>query len=168
MARIHIPDGDAPESHRMISINDSFGGAMAGLSIAIYDDSSPLDKRVREAIRMKIAQINQCNICLGFRFPELAELGINEAFYDAISDYTNSELFSPAEKIAIEYAEKFALDHLNITDDFFKTLHQHFSNEEIFVLTGTIAGLIANGRMMQVLQIEQSCSLHFDKEGQLA
>jgi AhpD family alkylhydroperoxidase len=163
MARISIPeikspDGIIPESHRLMLLNKDMGKALSGLSQAIYE-KSPLDKRVREAVRMRIAQINQCLICLGFRFPELQALGVDEAFYSAVADWRNSAIFSDKEKLAIEYSELFAQNHLSINDAFFARLRQHFSDEEIFVLTGTIAGLIANGRMMQVLQVEQSCEI---------
>lgn len=164
MARITIPDikspdgSPVPESHRLMMLNKDMGKALSGLSQAIYE-KSPLDKRVREAVRMRIAQMNQCMICLAFRFPELQVQGVDEKFYAAVADWRNSAIFSEKEKIAIEYSELFAQDHLKISDTFFAKLRQHFSSEEIFVLTGTIAGLIANGRMMQVLQVEQSCSL---------
>jgi len=158
MARIQLPEGSSAESHRVMAINKDMGKALAGLSNAIYE-KSPLDKRVREAVRMRIALINQCTICLAYRFPELLALGIDEDFYNAVTHWRNSPVFSEKEKLAIEYSELFAQDHLKISDSFFAKLKQHFSNEDLFVLTGTIAGLIANGRMMQVLQVEQSCEV---------
>lgn len=163
MSRISLPPGDAPESYRLFSLQPALGKALAGLSQAIYSQTT-LDLRVREAVRMRIAHINQCVLCVGFRFPQQAEQfaseGIDETFYAAIPHWQHSELFSAREKIAIEYAEKFAKDHLSLDDGFFSGLHQYFSDEEIFTLTTIIAGLMANGRILQVLQVEQStCSI---------
>ncbi len=158
MARIKLPDGELPERYRVFSLQPAFGKALAGLSEAIYEKSI-LDKRVREAVRMRIAQINQCHICLGYRFPELQAQGVDEAFYAAVGDWRHSEVFSEREKTAIEYAERFLLDHANIDDALFGRLQQHFSAAEIFDLSGVIAGLMANGRILQVLQVETSCSL---------
>ena len=158
MARIPLPEGDLPERYRVFGLQPAFGKAMAGVSDAIYEKSL-LDKRVREAVRMRIALINQCQLCLGYRFPELQAVGVDEAFYEAVKDWRNSEVFSEKEKTAIEYAERFLLDHTNIDDALFQRLAKHFSPAEIFDLSAVIAGLLANGRLMQVLQVEHSCSL---------
>jgi alkylhydroperoxidase family enzyme len=163
MSRINLPVGDMPDTARLFSMNPAMGKALAGLSQAIYSQTT-IDLRVREAVRMRIAHINQCTLCVGFRFPqqaaEFAAAGIDEAFYAAIPDWRNSALFSEREKIAIDYAEKFAQDHLSLDENFFADLHKHFSDEEIFTLTTIIAGLIANGRILQVLQVAQgSCGI---------
>ncbi len=61
MARIRIPDGDKPEIVRVWSLRPELGLPLAALSKAVYDDST-LPARVREAVRMRIAQINECPI----------------------------------------------------------------------------------------------------------
>jgi AhpD family alkylhydroperoxidase len=159
MARITLPAGKLPERYRVFSLQPDLGKALAGLSEAVYEKSM-LDKRVREAVRMRIAQINQCHICLDYRFPELQALGIDEAFYAAVSDWRNATVFSEKEKIAIEFAEKFLLDHLSMDDTFFSRVQQHFTSEDIFDLSAVVAGLMANGRILQVLQVEQACSIN--------
>jgi AhpD family alkylhydroperoxidase len=159
VARIQLPEGDLPERYRVFGLHPALGKALAGLSEAIYEKSN-LDKRVREAVRMRIALINECHICLGYRFPELQALGIDESFYEAVRDWRTSDRFSEKEKMAIEYAERFLLDHTKIDDEFFRCLEKHFSSAEIFDLSAVIAGLLANGRLLQVLQVEQPCALH--------
>lgn len=158
MARINIPQGPGAEAVRVFSLHPAMGMALAGVSAAIYEKSL-LSKREREAVRMRIALINQCQICLGFRFPELQAEGINEEFYRDVSDWRASDAFSQRERLAIEYAERFATDHLNIDDAFVSRLRDHFSDAEIFDLSGVIAGLLANGRILQVLQVDQSCAI---------
>ncbi len=158
MARIDLPEGTEDESLRLLSLQPSMGNAMAVLTEAIYSKSD-LDIRVREAVRMRIAQLNQCHICLQFRFPELEKNGINEAFYKALDNWRDNPTFSEKEKWAIEYTERFILDHLSIDELFMNKLKDHFSAKETFELTYTIAGLLANGRTLQVLQVDQVCSL---------
>lgn len=160
MSRVNLPAGDLPDTAKLFSLHPALGKALAGLSTAIYSQDT-IGLRVREAARMRIAHINQCTLCIGFRFDEQAKAaGIDEAFYAAIPQWRSSSLFSEREKIAIEYAEKFAQDHLSLDQDFFDELHRHFSDTEIFALTAIIAGLMANGRILQVLQVAQgSCSL---------
>ena len=160
MSRINLPAGDLPDTAKLFSLHPALGKALAGLSTAIYSQDT-IGLRVREAARMRIAHINQCTLCIGFRFDEQAKAaGIDEAFYAAIPQWRSSSLFSEREKIAIEYAEKFAQDHLSLDEAFFDELHRHFSDTEIFTLTAIIAGLMANGRILQVLQVAQgSCTI---------
>ncbi len=158
MARIDLPEGLDDDSIKLLSLQPAMGNAMAVLTHAIYNQSG-LDIRVRESIRMCIANINQCQICLNFRFPALEKEGITEAFYQEVLDWRTSTLFSDKEKLAIEYAELFAGDHLAINDAFMDQLKQYFTSSEIFELTYSIGGLIANGRTLQVLQIDQTCSI---------
>jgi alkylhydroperoxidase family enzyme len=61
MARIRIPDGDKPEIVRVWSLRPELGLPLAELSKAVYGESK-LPARVRESVRMRIAQINQCPI----------------------------------------------------------------------------------------------------------
>ncbi len=163
MARIKLPPGNGDETIRALGLSESFAKAIAGYSGAIYGEIA-LSMREREAARMRVAQINQCPICLGYRFPELEAEGVTEAFYAAVENWRDSELFSAREKLIIEYTERYMTDHLNIDDDFFKQLHEHFDSKEIFELTSIISGLMANGRLLQVLKIDQQCTLSFDEQ----
>jgi alkylhydroperoxidase family enzyme len=61
MARINVPEGDEPELYRVWSLRPELGAAVAGLSDAVYNKSE-LHPRVREVVRMRIAQINDCPI----------------------------------------------------------------------------------------------------------
>lgn len=161
MTRISLPSSTHPaadEVVRAFSLSPDFGKALAGYAAAIYGPIK-LSMREREAVRMRIAQINQCQICLGFRFPELAAQGVTEAFYQEVEHWRQSPAFSERERLAIEYTEMFLTRHLELDDAFFQRLNAQFDSREVFELTSIIAGLMANGRLMQVLQLNQSCAL---------
>ena len=61
MARIDVPDGDGGDAVQIWSLRPEMGRAVAKLSQAAYNHSQ-LPVRVREAARMRIAQINDCPI----------------------------------------------------------------------------------------------------------
>jgi hypothetical protein len=61
MARIPIPDGEDMERRRMWALSPSMGMGVHALGKAVYEESS-LDLRVREVARMRIANINACDI----------------------------------------------------------------------------------------------------------
>lgn len=73
--------------------------------------------------------------------------------YSHVSEYREYDSYSEREKLAIEYAERFALDHLSLDDNFFKKLKKSYSDKEIVELTASIATFLAFGRMMKVLDL---------------
>jgi alkylhydroperoxidase family enzyme len=109
---------------------------------------------VREAVRMRIAVINDCLVCRGARL--MPELG--ETFYANVADFrAHPELYGPAEQCAMEFAELFALDHLSIGDALFGRLRTHFSEAEIAALTISVGYFLAFGRLTRVLLLDHAC-----------
>lgn len=88
----------------------------------------------------------------------MAEQGVTEELYAHVAEHGHPE-YSEAEQVAIEYAEKFALDHLSLDEAFFGRLHEHFTDADILDLTICIADFMAFGRLTQVLQLDVSCEL---------
>ncbi len=61
--------------------------------------------------------------------------------------------FTPRERLAVEYAERLAVDHHNMDDAFFNRLKAEFSEQEILEL-GMMAGqYIGFGRLLMVLDL---------------
>jgi len=61
MARIEIPAGEGGDAVMMWSLRPEMGRAVGRLTERVYH-SSILDVRVREAARMRIAQLNDCPV----------------------------------------------------------------------------------------------------------
>ena len=61
--------------------------------------------------------------------------------------------------MAIEYAERFALDHTRIDDGLFERLRAVFDDAQILDLTVCIARHLAFGRITQVLGVDVACPL---------
>jgi alkylhydroperoxidase family enzyme len=91
----------------------------------------------------------------------LAEQGVTEDMYAHVAEHREHDEYSGAEQIAIEYAERFALAHLELDDEFFVRLREHFSDADILDLTICIADFLAFGRLTEVLRLDQECSLEF-------
>jgi alkylhydroperoxidase family enzyme len=157
MARLEMPDGDQPEIVRVWGLRPEMGQAVQGLSYAVYSQSA-LPARVREAARMRIAQINDCAVCRGWRIPELAEQGVDEELYAHVADPDGGD-YSDQERLAIEYAERFALDHRSVDDAFFARLHEHFTDPEILDLTICVGNWLAFGRLTMVLDLDEACAV---------
>lgn len=157
MARLNLPEGDQPEIVRVWGLRPDMGEAVSGLSYAVYSKSQ-LPARVREAARMRIAHINDCSVCMGWRIPELAEQGVTEELYAHVLDPDGGE-YSDQEKLAIEYAERFALDHRSIDDAFFERLRALFTDPEILDLSICIGNWVAFGRLTMILDLDEACAV---------
>jgi AhpD family alkylhydroperoxidase len=156
MARITIPEGDGSEIERVWTLSPELGAAVGQLAGKVGGRLS-LPWRVREAARMRIAQINGCNICMNWRVPALARHGVTEELYGHVDDPAHAE-YDAQERLAIEYADKFALDHRSIDDAFFARMHEQFTDAEIVELSICIGDWIAFGRMTAVLDLDEACA----------
>ena len=92
------------------------------------------------------------------------EQGFDEDHYHSVHLYEESQSFTIREKLAIEYAECFALDHKAINDEFFIRLKEHFTEEEILELTVTIGFCIGMGRSLTVLDVAQDFDVNWSRE----
>jgi alkylhydroperoxidase family enzyme len=90
----------------------------------------------------------------------LARQGVTEEMYAHVAEAAERDEYSEQEKVAVEYAERFALDHLSIDDAFFERLHEHFDAPAILDLTICVADYLAFGRLTQVLKLDQECTVN--------
>ena len=88
--------------------------------------------------------------------------------YAQVASYRESEEFSEREKLAIEFAERYALDHANMDDEFWRRLHRQYKDAEIFDLGVSVANWLGYGRLLRVLDVEDSCSIEQLRTGQEA
>jgi alkylhydroperoxidase family enzyme len=89
----------------------------------------------------------------------LREQGVTEDLYAHVAEHRGHPEYSDAEQVAIEYAERFALDHLSIDDELWERLRAHFSDPDILDLTICIADFLGFGRLTQVLKLDVACEL---------
>jgi AhpD family alkylhydroperoxidase len=158
MARIAVPAGEGGDAVQVWNLRPEMGRAVNRLVDAAYNKSI-LPVRVREAARMRIAQLNDCPVCLAFHAESVKEQGVTEDFYRHVGDHDTVDAFSRQEQIAIEYAERFALDHLGIDDAFFARLAECFTDAEILDLTICLAAFLGLGRMLRSLGIDETSLL---------
>lgn len=84
---------------------------------------------------------------------------LSEDDYAAVADWATYPGFSDAERVALEYTEKFAIDHLNIDQTLIDRMRSHFDDDLIVEMTIAIGTWIAFGRLQTVLGVEVSCAL---------
>ena len=80
------------------------------------------------------------------------EKGLTEDKIAQLDAETNQ--YSERERLALGYAEKLAVNHHEIDDDFFAELKTQFSDAEILELGMMIGQYIGFGRLLKVLDLE--------------
>ena len=160
MPRIELPDGDGPEVLRALSLVPHFADAVNAKETAVW--ASPMSRRTHELVRIRIAQINGCTLCLTWRNGWADEDDLAD-----VANYATSTRFDDAERAAIEYADRFCTDSTSIDDSLMARLAEHFTSAEIVDLTLVIGKYLAMGRFMQVLDLDQACTISYDSEGKL-
>ena len=160
MPRVELPDGDGPEVLRALSLVPHFVDAVNATEAAVW--ASPMSRRTHELVRIRIAQINGCTLCLTWRNGWAEEDDLAE-----VADYATSTRFDDAERAAIEYADRFCTDSTSIDDSMLARLAEHFTPAEIVDLTLVIGKYLAMGRFMQVLDLDQACTISYDVDGKL-
>jgi alkylhydroperoxidase family enzyme len=158
MPRIDVPDGQDPLIHLWGSTATGLTGPAAAFSDAVYRKST-LPLREFEAARITIARVNDCNICLTLR----SETGPDEPFYAAVLG--GHQGLTARESLASEFAQRFATDHLSMTDDFWKRLHAAFTDDELVQLGLCVGSWLAFGRLNRVFDVDGVCRVPLHPHG---
>lgn len=158
MSKLDVPDGPGGEAAMIWTLRPELGGMVERMIRGAYQQSIlPADER--ELARMRIAQINDCAACSGFRAPSVLDVGVAPGLYDHVAEYATYPGYQPRQRLAIEYAERFANDHASIDDSFIGRLRDLFSDAEILDLTLCVAVFLGLGRTLAVLGVDQSCAI---------
>src|SRR6201988_2964231 len=158
MARLDVPDGPGGDAAMIWTLRPELGGMVERMIRGAYQDSIlPADER--ELARMSIAEINDWVAGSDVRAPSVLDAGIAQELYENVAAYATSPGYTPRQRLAIEYAERFANDHASIDDTFFGRLREDFTDEEILDLTLCVAVFLGLGRSLSVLGVDQSCAI---------
>lgn len=177
MPQVTIPDSEQHDAASWVwrTHAPEIATAAVNLSRTVYERSQ-LSHREFEGARARVAQINGCQACIAWRAQDdmadyIARVGGNpdlavskrcgeapdEAFYQQIADWRTSPLYSARERLAIEYAERLALDHHHLDDEFWQRAHALFTDGEIVDMTWSIVTLLAMGRFTRTLDLDGAC-----------
>jgi alkylhydroperoxidase family enzyme len=170
-------DGEAATTTLM-----AYAPEIAAAAISYSDQvyrRSKLNWREMEAARYRTALINGCNVCRQFRAardltgylgdPALDEKpgaidrgpAPDEEFYMAIPTWRQSPLFEPRERLVLELAERIGEQprSMDSNEDFWKRMHEHFSDAEIVEITLSIGSWIGLGRVVHALELDGVCAV---------
>ena len=158
MARVNVPDGPGGDAAMIWTLRPELAGMVNRMIRGAYEQST-LPAAEREVARMRIAQLNDCSACAGFRAPSMRAAGVPDEHYEHVGEYATYPGYTERQRLAIEYAERFATAHDEIDDDFFNRLRGAFADDEILDLTLCVAVYLGLGRTLAVLGIDDACAI---------
>jgi alkylhydroperoxidase family enzyme len=126
---------------------------MGALSEAVYGNTQ-LALREREAARWTIALINHCEVCQDTRARDGVANGVDEGFYGEVAGWATSDKLSERERLAAEFAQRFALDHVAMDDAFWARLRAAYADDEIADLTIACGMFLGMGRVLAVIGVK--------------
>src|SRR5438270_437580 len=158
MARIDIPHGPGGEAAMVWTLRPQIGAMVEAMTSTIYRRSI-LPAEERDVARMRIAQLNACRACADFRAPSVVEAGVTEELYEHVHEATTYPGYTARQRLAVEFAERFAAYHRGIDDELFSRLRSEYTDAEVLDLTMFVAVCLGLGRALEVLGVDSSCAV---------
>ena len=97
-----------------------------------------VDERTKYLIELKGAQMIGCEFCVDLGSQICRNSGFSEAELLAVPRYRQSDLFTEREKLAMDYAAAVMRTPVEVTDDLFARMKQHFTDEQLVEITALL------------------------------
>jgi AhpD family alkylhydroperoxidase len=129
---------------------------LLGISAAGFavEKSKLLPARLKELAMLRSAQVTQCEWCLDFGSKMAQDAGVPPEHLRELSHWRTSALFDDVDRLVLEYAEGMTRTPVEVSDELFARLREHFDDRQIVQLTMTIAMENLYNRSNHALGIE--------------
>jgi alkylhydroperoxidase family enzyme len=97
-----------------------------------------VDERLRNLLELKGAQMIGCEYCVDLGSQICRNSGLSDEALLALPRYRQSDLFSEREKLALDYTVAVMRTPVEVTDDLFARMKEHFNNEQLVEITALL------------------------------
>ena len=97
-----------------------------------------VDERTKNLVELKGAQMIGCEFCVDLGSQICRNSGFSDEELLALPRYRQSELFTEREKTALDYAAAVMRTPVEVTDDLFARMKEHFSDEQMVEITALL------------------------------
>ena len=84
---------------------------------------------------------------------------VEDSFAEAVTDWRTTDALDDRARLAAEYAERYALDHHGLDDEFWDRMKAHYTDAEIVELSMCLGSWLSFGRLNRVLGLDTACVL---------
>lgn len=149
------PDRVLVTSDTLPELRPELMGGFAAFS-QVMKDNRRLPARLIELVRLRIAFRNQCRPCMSMRYGSAVEDGLTEGLVCELERPEEAADMTPGERAAVAFGDKFASNHLSITEVDRRALCEHFTPDQIAELAMLCAFFTGFGRLGAVLDTGES------------
>jgi alkylhydroperoxidase family enzyme len=82
-----------------------------------------------------------------------SRLGVADEKIEAVLDYAKSELFSEAERLALEFADAMTITGEDVSEELFARLREFYDEDALVELAATIAWENASSKFNRALRV---------------
>lgn len=130
--------GKVPEPVRVTAHHRGLLLGMGAMELAL-DRSNLVDARLKKLAEMKVALVVGCEFCVDIGSMLGKDLGLSDDQLRALPRFRESAVFSPLEKLVLEYAAGMSVTPVAVPDHVFGALRECFDEAQMVELTAAIA-----------------------------
>ena len=97
-----------------------------------------VDERLKYLVELKGAQMIGCEFCVDLGSQICRNSGFSDAELLALPRYRQSDLFTEREKTALDYTAGVMRTPVEVTDELFARMKEHFSDEQMVEITALL------------------------------
>ena len=97
-----------------------------------------VDERIKNLVELKGAQMIGCAFCVDLGSQICRNSGFSDDELLALPRYRTSDLFTEREKTALDYAVGVMRTPVDVSDELFARMKEHFSDEQMVELTALL------------------------------
>jgi AhpD family alkylhydroperoxidase len=99
---------------------------------------SSVDERLKNLVELKGAQMIGCEFCVDLGSQICRNSGLSDDELLALPRYRQSELFTEREKVALDYTVGVMRTPVEVSDELFARVKEHFSDEQLVEITALL------------------------------
>ena len=97
-----------------------------------------VDERLKNLVELKGAQMIGCEFCVDLGSQICRNSGLSDEELLALPRYRQSNLFTEREKLALDYAVAVMRTPVEVTDELFARMKEHFGDEQLVEITALL------------------------------
>src|SRR5215469_7486881 len=97
-----------------------------------------VDERLKYMVELKGAQMIGCEFCVDLGSRICRNSGFSDEELLALPRYRDSDLFSEREKLALDYTVAVMRTPVEVTDELFARMKEHFSDQQLVEITALL------------------------------
>ena len=146
--------GKVPEPFAVAARAPKVFWAMAKHESTVERRWKAVDKHLCDLAVLRAALTVECPWCVDFGGMLSEQGGLSPEKLRALPDWRSSGVYSPVERVVLEYADAMSVTPIAVTDELVAALREHLSDEQVLELTAYIALENSRARTNAALGIE--------------